>query len=199
MLAFGLVLTGGLFAVSGIQDRSLREILKGITSHHQAGEPREGQTASQAAAEAAVSPSQTVAPPTTPGGATVAPAPSQTLPRGTLNIGNTITAFFQTELGLTRNQAAGITGNLQQESSLDNEAPGGGLDQGQGARANSGTYIQQLTKIKTELLGTERSTLQALRKTRTPQEAARVFSERFERPSIPDLANRETYAQEYAG
>jgi hypothetical protein len=51
MLAFGLVLIGGLYVTSGIQDRSLKEVLKGKTSHHSHGEPREGETAKEAQAK----------------------------------------------------------------------------------------------------------------------------------------------------
>lgn len=92
--------------------------------------------------------------------------------------------------------AAGIDGNIEQESSFDPNAPGGGLDQGQGSRAHGGTVAQQINGILGELHGSERGTLQALKGARSPQEAARIFSEKFERPGIPDLGNRERYAVE---
>jgi Phage tail lysozyme len=101
--------------------------------------------------------------------------------------------------GLTPAQAAGIVGNLKQESSLNPNAPGGGLDQGQGARANSGTVKQQLDKIWSELSTSELGTLRHLQKTHTPAEAARVFSAEFERPGEPNLPARERYAEEAAG
>lgn len=92
--------------------------------------------------------------------------------------------------------AAGVEGNLQQESGLDPNAQGGFLDQGQGSRAHGGTVGQQINALLGELRGPERGTLNALRGARTPQEAALIFSQRFERPGIPDNANRERYAAE---
>lgn len=109
-----------------------------------------------------------------------------------------IVAFFERK-GLTRAQASGIAGNLMQESSDNPNAPGGGLDQGQGGRAHGGTLVQQLEAIWTELIGGERGSLQALRATSTPEQAARVFSERFERPGEPMIENRERYAREAFG
>ena len=50
-----------------------------------------------------------------------------------------------------------------------------------------------------ELTGSESGTLTRLRRATTPSEAARIFSTSFERPGIPDLANRERYANEAAG
>lgn len=108
-----------------------------------------------------------------------------------------IISFFMAK-GLTRAQAAGIAGNAQQESGLNPNAPGGGLLQDIGSRSPSGqgTLGQQLDAAWKELLGPESNALAALRRTRTPAEAARVFSELFERPGVPMLSNRERYAQE---
>ena len=109
-----------------------------------------------------------------------------------------ILAFFENR-GLSHAAAAGIVGNLKQESSLNVNAPNGGIDQGLGERANSGNLSQQLGKIWTELQTTEKGTLAKLKTARTPQEAARIFSEDFERPKIPMLGKREQYAKEAAG
>lgn len=110
--------------------------------------------------------------------------------------------------GLSPAQAAGIVGNLKQESGLNPKAPGGGLAQWLGSRleslhnfaASRGASPEsagvQLEFIWHELTTTERGTLAALRKTSTPQAAARVFSEQYERPGIPMLPNRERYAVE---
>lgn len=106
-----------------------------------------------------------------------------------------IIRFFQSK-GLTKAQAAGIAGNVRQESSYNPNTPGGGLFQDIGSRAPSGTGSaqHQLEAAWRELQGT--STLAKLKATKTPQEAARVFSEDFERPGEPDLSNREKYAAE---
>lgn len=111
-----------------------------------------------------------------------------------------IVAYFQSK-GLTRAQAAGIAGNAMQESSDNPNAAGGGLFQDIGGRgAGAGASLQQqLDKAWAELTGPERGTLERLRRTTTPTEAARVFSEGFERPGIPEVANRERYAQAAAG
>lgn len=108
-----------------------------------------------------------------------------------------IREFFEGK-GLSNAQAAGIVGNFSQESALNPNAPGGGLDQGQGSRAHGGPLLSQLEAIWAELMGPERGSLAALRHTRTPEQAARVFSQRFERPEIPNLPAREKYAREAA-
>lgn len=112
-----------------------------------------------------------------------------------MDVGAHVYEYFRAR-GLSPAQAAGIVGNTQQESSNNPAAPGGGLDQGQGARFHPGNLEHQLHGIYDELQTSERGTLQALKAAKGPREAARVFSERFERPGIPDLANRERYAQE---
>lgn len=103
--------------------------------------------------------------------------------------------FFR-QRGLSPAQAAGIVGNTQQESGNDPNAAGGGLIQGQGGRTSSGTLRQQLEGVWRELTGPERGTLNALRGARDPRTAARIFSQRFERPGTPMLGNRERYAEE---
>lgn len=171
-LAFAAILAGALWLSSGIRNRSLSEILHGITN------PK---IESAAGSE--------------PGGAPPPPSGSA----NSSSAAQTIVSFFERK-GLTRAQAAGIAGNTMQESSDNPNAPGGGLVQGQGGRTSSGSLLEQLEGVWHELTTSERSSLVALRHTRTPGQAARVFSERFERPGIPALANRERYAQEaYAG
>jgi Phage tail lysozyme len=119
-------------------------------------------------------------------------------------------SFFESK-GLTRNQAAGIIGNLKQESGLNASESGGFLAQWLGTRLQgldsfaagkhqtvAGNATVQLEYIWQELTTDEAGTLAALKKTKTPEEAAKVFSELFERPGEPDLANREKYAAEAA-
>src|SRR5207244_3351822 len=83
--------------------------------------------------------------------------------------GGGIMAYFMSK-GLSRAQAAGIVGNLQQESGLNPLLPGGGLDQGQGARApRSKTVAGQIEQMWKELETTERGTLAALKAAKLPQ------------------------------
>lgn len=172
-LGFGAVLAGVLLSSAGLRNRSLSEIVRGITS------PNVNVSSAQAA-------------PVPPAGAASPSSSGHVSPTA-----KGIRGFFEGK-GLTRAQAAGIVGNLQQESGLNPNAPGGGLDQGQGSRAHSGSLTAQLEAIWSELVGSESGTLHALRRAVTPQQAARIFSERFERPGIPMLTNRERYALEAA-
>lgn len=109
-----------------------------------------------------------------------------------------IFAFFRKRL--TSAQAAGIVGNTMQESENNPYASGGGLIQGQGGRTCCGSLHEQLRSIWAELKGPYRSALRALRRSRSPESAARAFSDLFERPGIPNMAARERYAREsFAG
>ncbi|HUE26304.1 MAG TPA: phage tail tip lysozyme [Solirubrobacteraceae bacterium] len=123
------------------------------------------------------------------------------------NAGQVVYSYL-TKQGLTAAQAAGVVGNLQQESSLNPAEPGGGLAQWIGSRwsalvafagkqgASPDSAALQAEYLWHELTTSERGALTALKKTTTPQQAARVFSEQYERPSDPQLANRERYATE---
>lgn len=113
-------------------------------------------------------------------------------------VGGEALSFFQSH-GYSKAAAAGIVGNMKQESSLNPNAAGGGLVQGQGGRTSHGTAKQQFEGVLHELEGSERGTAQALKGARTPEQAAKIFSERFERPGIPMLSNRERYAREAFG
>lgn len=174
-LAFAAVLAGGLLAASGLRKRSLSEVISGVTSPN--------------VANASASPEPTASTAAAP------PSPHALPHMQNASPAKAIRSYFEQQ-GLSRAQAAGIAGNLQQESSDNPNAAGGGLDQGQGARAHGGSMLQQLEAIWSELTGSEASTLRALRRAKTPQSAARVFSQRFERPGLPMLANRERYALE---
>lgn len=107
-----------------------------------------------------------------------------------------IVAYLESK-GFTRNAAAGIVGNAEQESSLNPATAGGGLFQDIGSRAASGTGtgLEQLNKMIGELTTSEKGTLAKIQAANSPAAAARIFSEDFERPSEPDLSNRESYAQ----
>ncbi len=114
------------------------------------------------------------------------------------DVGSQVIQFF-TSKGYSKAAAAGIVGNMKQESSLNVNEPGGGLIQGQGGRTSSGSLNQQLNGVLHELNTGYRGVASALKSAKTPEEAARIFSENFEKPGIPELQNREAYAREAFG
>src|SRR5580765_4122503 len=107
------------------------------------------------------------------------------------NVGKEIFEELQAA-GLTPEQAAGVVGNAQQESSLNPRAAGGGLFQGIGGRARLGRGNAR-QQVKTAL-SEEPNVWKRIRRAKTPEEAARIFSQQFERPGVPMLGNREKYA-----
>lgn len=125
---------------------------------------------------------------------------------------------LMSRLGLTPEQAAGIIGNFQRESGLNprvNEGGqvglpkrvgGYGIAQWTGSRQDdlirfagssegAGDLGKQIDFLIHELQGSESASLAALRKTRTPEEAARVFEQKFERAGIVALGERQAYAR----
>lgn len=118
------------------------------------------------------------------------------------DVGAQVFQFFRQQ-GYSPQASAGFVGNFQQESGLNPAEAGGGLDQGQGSRYHPGPLGAQLHGILGELQGGEHGTAVALKAAKTPEEAARIISQQFERPGIPDLDKREAYAAEalkrYAG
>jgi hypothetical protein len=119
--------------------------------------------------------------------------------------------YFQ-QNGYTHAQAAGIVGNLKQESSLNPNEQNGYLAQWLGSRlagleafakrkghaSAAGNTEVQLEYILAELNGPERGAREALKRAKTPADAARVFSQLYERPLEPNLPARERYANEAA-
>lgn len=111
-----------------------------------------------------------------------------------------IIAFFVGK-GYTINQAAGIAGNVHQESSFNVNEPGGGLFQDIGGRGagQGASKTAQLEKANEELNSSGIAT--KLKRTKSPEEAAYLFAEEFERPKkgpTENLAGREHYAFEAA-
>jgi hypothetical protein len=113
---------------------------------------------------------------------------------------------FFTDKGLSSAQAAGIVGNLLQESGLNPGAVGdGGKAKGiaqwhpdrQGGMG--GDLDSQLAHVWNELQGSERKALQMLMGARTAAEAAVAFSRGFERPGNPMDGNRIGYANQVLG
>jgi len=124
------------------------------------------------------------------------------------NLDNKIISFF-TSKGLSPEQAAGIGGNLYQESKLNPQVYGDngtayGIAQWRGSRLkqlqklqprNWKTFDGQLNFIWKELNSTEKRSLLKLKNTQTPEDAAMVFSKYYERPGIPHNDKRINYAQ----
>jgi hypothetical protein len=124
--------------------------------------------------------------------------------------------------GMPLHIAQGVVANMKAESNLQpgiNEiAPvvpgsrgGFGLNQWTGPRrvayeqfaANRGAPLDdlqtQLDFTMYELQGPERGAYEALQGAQDPLEAARIYSERFLRPGIPNMDKRLGYAAEIAG
>lgn len=114
------------------------------------------------------------------------------------SVAQQIVAFFMGK-GLTRAQAAGIAGNAGQESSYDPNAPGGGLFQTIGGRGvpQGSSVSAQLESAWREMIA--RGEVSGIKRTGSPEEAARFFEQNFERAGIPAMSNRERYARQAYG
>jgi hypothetical protein len=197
-IGFGVLLAGALLLSSGVRNRSLGEILEGETAQAAGASTSGGTGGTPGAAEGAPG----SLPVGSPSKALLAPGDTSS------SVGKMALDFFGPRYGEAA--AAGIVGNLQQESSLNPKEQNGYLAQWLGARlsgleAFARKYKVPVTDARTqlayidyELKTSEKSTGEALKKAKTPKEAARIFSERFERPGEPDLANREHYAESWA-
>lgn len=107
--------------------------------------------------------------------------------------------------------AAGIAGNLMQESSDRPGAPGGGLAQWQGSRYGGLVKYAQtrglpatsaqaaLGYLAQDLKGPYSSLTAQLRQAKDPGSAATLFSNIYERPGTPMLGNRINYARQALG
>lgn len=111
-----------------------------------------------------------------------------------------------TTAGLSPIAAAGVVGNLYQESSLNPSSPGGGLAQwlpgwfsqmaawAESHGLNPSSAAGQLAYIAHDLAASYPSLLDAMNAAQDPADAALMFSQNYEKPSIPDNANREAFA-----
>lgn len=129
-------------------------------------------------------------------------------------------AYF-IEKGLSPAQAAGIVGNLMQESGVDPKSvqaggPGRGIAQWSVGERWTGVEALarkqgkspqdlgvQLDYLWQELNTTESASLTALKQTKTPEEAAVSFEENFERAGIPNnearMANARAVLEKFGG
>lgn len=115
--------------------------------------------------------------------------------------------------GFTKEQAAGIVGNLYAESGLNHSikqiggGPGFGLAQWEGPRQadfkrvmgkdiQDSTEADQLNFIIWELENTERGAKKALLRAKTPEEAAKIFAHKYERMKTYNK-EREIYARNF--
>jgi hypothetical protein len=106
------------------------------------------------------------------------------------------------ENGFTDEQAAGIMGNLRQEHGF--QTSGDGLAQWMGGRKSKlmrmknpyslSTQLDFLVKV--ELAGSYSHVNKLLKKCNTVVEATTVFCNRYERPGIPAMNKRISYAHE---
>ncbi len=97
--------------------------------------------------------------------------------------------------GLTKTAAAGVVGNLQQESSLNPNAPGGGLAQWQPPRGPTDWSLSgQLKYLVHELKSSYPGLLAQMNTAASPGAAATLFCNQYERPGMPMLQNRIAYA-----
>lgn len=127
--------------------------------------------------------------------------------------------YLTTEMGFTKEQAAGIMGNMMQESSMNpkakNSKGGGegahGLCQWRGPRlkalkalaSSMGKDIYdldvQLEFLKQELLGTHKNAYNAIKKSKSVEEATVAWVDKFEIPGAHErhVDKRTSYAYSY--
>ena len=124
---------------------------------------------------------------------------------------SSLTSRLQSDLGLSREQAAGVTGNLAHETqgfTKMTEVGGGGYGLGMwtgSRRRDLETFAAQQGKpasdldtqyafLKQEITGKSawagRGSLAELKQQASTSDAARYFSDRFERPGVPHMDRR---------
>lgn len=114
---------------------------------------------------------------------------------------------LQTELDLTKAQAAGVAGNIWEESKFNPKAVGdSGAAHGiaqwhpnrrKGINMLNTSYEDQVTHMINELKGSEKKALSVLKTANTPQQAAAIFDQLYERSNGKSRKNRENKASKY--
>lgn len=118
---------------------------------------------------------------------------------------------LQSDLHLTKEQAAGIAGNIQIESSFDTKAVGDGgkalgiaqwhPDRRIGLDIKNMSFEQQvdhlIEELQTEKTWIGYDGLNKLRRAKTPEKAAEIIDKYFERSSGEALGSRKQYANYY--
>ncbi len=153
----------------------------------------------------------------------VAPPANMNLPTATTERGAAITDRLAADLNLTKEQASGITGNLQAESGLQavqERNPIGGGRGGFGwaqwtgprrdafeayAKANNldpksdeANYGYLITELKSPEYAKMLAQLRATNGPNVPQQSARVVESGFERPAVSNAGVRGGYASQFA-
>lgn len=117
---------------------------------------------------------------------------------------------LQKDLGLTKNQAAGVAGNIEVESGFRENIRGDkgaayGIAQWHPERRKNvdlSTYEKQVDhlihEIKTERTWLSRNGLNKLKSAKTAKEAAEIFDRDFERSSGQHLKRRQNWAEKYS-
>ena len=118
-----------------------------------------------------------------------------------------VMARLQDELKLTRAQAAGVAGNIWEESKFNPKAVGDkgsahGIVQWHPNRRKNVNILNipfedQVTYMIEELKGDEKYALSMLRRTQTPQDAAAVVDKLYERSDGKSLQSRKDQAYRY--
>lgn len=186
VIGFVALLGAALLLTSAVADASFADVITG----------KAGQTYRAHEASSIATPSSSS-------------SPSSSGPVSAAGVGSSAGSIvdYLVSRGLTPVAAAGVVGNLQQESSLNPKEAGGGLAQWIGSRwtalvsfagglgVSPDSADAQLQFLMHELASSYPGTLAAINQASTPEQAATIFSEQYERPGTPMLANRQSYAQ----
>ena len=116
---------------------------------------------------------------------------------------------LQSEVGMTKEQAAGFAGNIQQESGFNPQVkPGDGgkalgiaqwhPDRRVGLDMNKMSYEDQVSHIINELKTTEKSALRKIKQTKTVKNAAIATDRFYERSAGKERKQRINYAEKLA-
>lgn len=141
------------------------------------------------------------------------------------NAAQAVASDLEQRYGLTPPQAAGVLGNMQQESSMEcnvnqggsrgepnRDCSGGagyGLAQWDGSRKQGeldyakehgldpGSLQANIGFMNQELDGPYSKTIRDIKQTSTADQAARVWEQDYEQAGIPDMGNRDQYADDF--
>lgn len=141
------------------------------------------------------------------------------------NAAQAVASDLEQRYGLTPTQAAGVLGNMQQESSMEcnvnqggnrgepnGDCSGGagyGLAQWDGSRKQGeidyakehhldpGSLQANIGFMNQELDGPYSKTIRDIKQTSTADGAARVWEKDYEQAGIPDMGNRDQYADDF--
>ena len=191
-ISFGLLLGGGVLLVSAFSGKSLADVIQG-KGPFTVGTSNDLSVAGLGAAVT-----------------TAGTSGSSSSSTGALSgSAQSMMSYLQAQ-GLSKIAAAGVIGNIMQESGGNPSEVGGGLAQDVGVEWSALTSFagtqtpdakQQLDFIVSQLrTGATGLSLSQLNAATSPAAAALLFSGDYEHPGLPMNANRERYAQQaYAG